>query len=299
MGHGIASARSALGRKPRISAKVCARWSAGLVLAAVLLQAAGAQMSTSPRAHADALDPKKADSVFGAVRAGSCRFAVQRLDAGLATGDPDFHLIAGRLYEAGACVPKDWGRAAAHYITAGGAGLGHAWLRLTAGSLAEVSPPDVGAALWWAHHGGLVGGECAVAAFAPKMDPEAFVAVVQTWRSGLAAACSYLAGVMAEVTSDLRYPQGPAAGFMPHPGEVLLDVKLPGPRFEGAFQRSESSRTRRVSWGADAAAPAREADLLDTVRTATLRAAKRLSAATPTDGIELSVRRELSFVQTN
>jgi hypothetical protein len=167
----------------------------------------------SPAAFA-ATTPSRAAAVevTNRIDAKDCAGAVEAMKSGLKREYPDVALLAGSMYEHGVCVKPDWDHAVLFYTQAYGAGLTEAADRLAAGFAAPEHGADVAAALWWVSHGGMhveKGGQvlapCAVAPEAAA-DVDRFVAELKTWQPERVAMCNYVAGVMATLMGEVRYP---------------------------------------------------------------------------------------------
>jgi hypothetical protein len=163
-----------------------------------------------------------------------CAGAVADLKSGLKKGFPEVALLAGSMYDTGVCVQRDWERAVPFYIQAWQDGLAKGAYRLAAGYAAPENG-DVAAALWWAGRAGDPLPEtqglasCAVGPEA-RDDPDRFTAELQTWTPARLGICNYLAGVMATVSGEGKYPAQAAHSGVG--GSVTLRF-LPGvPRIE-------------------------------------------------------------------
>lgn len=153
-----------------------------------------------------------AAAVTSRIEAKDCNGAVAEMKAGLKHDYPEVVLLAATLYDHGVCVPRDWQRAVLFYSHAYQAGLKEAADRLAAGFAAPENGADVAAALWWAGHGRIQAGPgeqalapCAASPAAAD-DIDRFVAELQTWPQAQLAMCNYVAGVMATLSSEMRYP---------------------------------------------------------------------------------------------
>lgn len=150
---------------------------------------------------------ENADAVLYRIRAKDCPGAVARLNEGLAKSYPEVFLVAGTMYDNGICVKPDWKKAVHFYVRAYDGGNRDAASRLVAGFAAPEHGPDIGAALWWASrpNSGTVSSSCTVSAQAMN-DPDKFVAELQGWSRQRLEACNYIAGVMATLGGEIRYP---------------------------------------------------------------------------------------------
>jgi hypothetical protein len=139
------------------------------------------------------------------LRAKDCEGTVTSLNAGLKAGYPEVALLAGTMFEAGACVGKDWNKAVHFYALASEGGMREGALRLAAGFAAAANGPDMAAALWWASRAGLEADLCT--ARLPKTeDPDRFVEALRAWPARELAVCNYVVGTMSFVFADVRYP---------------------------------------------------------------------------------------------
>ncbi|RZA35743.1 MAG: hypothetical protein EOP92_08940 [Lysobacteraceae bacterium] len=184
------------------------------------------------------------DAIRGSIEARDCKTAVDRLKSGLGNEYPEVYLLAGSMYEHGICVKRDWPRAMGFYVQAHEADEDSAAARIAAGYADPANGPDVAAALWWARKTpGFQLRQCG----APKeaaADPDRFVAELKTWKPERLAICNYLAGVMATMSGEVKYPELAAAHALG--GDVTLRF-LPGvPRIE--LQRGESREYEMVGW---------------------------------------------------
>lgn len=184
------------------------------------------------------------DAIADRLYSGDCKDAVERLKAGLKEGHREVELMGGTMFEHGVCLPRDWKRAVALYLKAYTAGQPDASERLAAGYADPANGPDIAAALWWAARGrGFAGDACRVAGEAAD-DPDRFVAVLATWPQARLAHCTYIAGVLATISSETKYPA--VARALGVGGEVTLRF-LPGvPRIE--LQKGESHEYTLLGW---------------------------------------------------
>jgi hypothetical protein len=137
--------------------------------------------------------------------ANDCEGAIKNLNAGLSAGYPEVALMAGTMFEAGACVRRDWNKAVRFYSLANEGGMREGALRLAAGFAAAANGPDMAAAMWWATRAGLQADLCT--ARLPKTDdPDRFVEALRAWPARELAVCNYVVGMIAFVTADVRYP---------------------------------------------------------------------------------------------
>lgn len=147
------------------------------------------------------------DGIRGSIAARDCNQAVKRLKSGLEEGYPEVSLLAGSMYENGICVRRDWPRAVTFYVQAYDAGEADGAARVAAGYADPANGPDVAAALWWAWKTpAFQVSHCSV----PKeamADPDRFVAALAAWPSQQLAVCNYLAGVLATISAEVKYPE--------------------------------------------------------------------------------------------
>ncbi len=175
-------------------------WLALCLACALLPSTAAALRPEETPAEAEAVA-----EVVNALQHADCPRAAARLNAGLKERYPGIYLLAGSMYENGTCLKPSWERAERMYLLASEAGHRGGTLRLVAG-LAERGR-DLAAALWWLQQeGGLpVPAECRVAGFVADA-PEAFVATLRHWPQARLIGCTYVAGVLAHLISDVDYP---------------------------------------------------------------------------------------------
>jgi hypothetical protein len=139
------------------------------------------------------------------LKAQDCEGTIRNLNAGLTAGYPEVALLAGTMFEAGACVGKDWNKAVDFYALASEGGMREGALRLAAGFAATANGPDMAAAMWWASRAGLQVEGCT--ARLPKTeDPDRFVEALRAWPARELAVCNYVVGMLAFVSADVRYP---------------------------------------------------------------------------------------------
>jgi hypothetical protein len=165
--------------------------------------------------------------------AGDCKGAVERLNDGLAKAYPQVQLLAGAMYDQGACVKRNWERAVHFYLLANEAGQAGAIPRLAAGYAAPENGPDIGAALWWAGHerNDRYRVACQVSD-AARNDPERFVTELQSWPRARLELCNYVVGVMMSVIGEYGYPNmalsyglGADVEMTFIPAEARFDIK--------------------------------------------------------------------------
>ena len=180
------------------------RRAAALLWAAGWLCSAAAVSAQALRPEETRLEKESVERVTGALRLGDCPRAVQELNRGLKARYPGIYLLAGSMYEGGVCLKPNWERAERLYLQAAEAGHEGGRLRLVAG-LAD-GPRDVGAALWWLQQSRVsVPAACRVADFVAS-DPDAFVLTLNRWDPARVQMCLYAGGVMAQLVSDIDYP---------------------------------------------------------------------------------------------
>lgn len=176
-----------------------------------------------------------AAGVTSRLEAQDCAGAVEELKAGLKKNYAEVSLLAGSMYDHGICVPHDWDRAVLFYSQAYQAGMKEAADRLAAGFAAPENGADVAAALWWAGQGRMQGGgsqvlaPCVVSPAAAQ-DIDRFVGELKTWPQSKLAMCNYVAGVMATLSAETKYP-GRARAYGVG-GEVVLRFLPAVPRIE-------------------------------------------------------------------
>lgn len=135
--------------------------------------------------------------------AGDCAGAIKVLNAELAEKSPQAYLLAGTMYEHGACVGRDWKRAMGLYVQAHDGGQQAAALRLAAGFAAPENGPDIAAAIWWS---GRAGQEFAGCGLGSVDDPDRFVALLRGWSKPQLEQCNYVIGVMTTIAGEAQYP---------------------------------------------------------------------------------------------
>jgi hypothetical protein len=144
-------------------------------------------------------------SIGERLTAKDCEGAIKNLNAGLKAGYPEVALLAGNMFEAGACVGKNWDKAVHFYSLASEGGVREGALRLAAGFAAAANGPDMAAALWWAKRANLQADRCT--ADLPKTDdPDRFVEALRAWPARELAICNYVVGELSFVSADVRYP---------------------------------------------------------------------------------------------
>lgn len=153
-----------------------------------------------------ATDGEKAVGRVGErMKARNCAGAVKELNAGLAARHPEVALLAGTMFETGACVTQDWNRAMGHYTQAFDAGMRDGALRLAAGFAAVAHGPDAAAALWWARRARLPVERC-VGRLPDTDDPDRFVQELGKWPAQELATCNYVVGLLSFIHAEIRYP---------------------------------------------------------------------------------------------
>jgi hypothetical protein len=170
------------------------------------------------------------------IEAKDCAGAVAALKTGLKHAYPEVVLLAATLYDHGVCVQRDWNRAVLLYSQAWQGGEKEAADRLAAGFAAPENGADVAAALWWVNRGRLQaapGGQALAACEASPAaaaDVDRFVVELQTWPQARLAMCNYVAGVMATLSSEMKYPE--LARTHGVGGDVTLRFVPAAPRIE-------------------------------------------------------------------
>lgn len=202
---------------------------AGLVLAFLLAAQSSPAWSITP-----------AEQVVSDVRVdierGDCKSAVSALNKGLGEHYPEVQMLAGSLYENGACLKANWDRAVNFYSMAYRNGQKKAALRLAAGFAAPANGPDVASALWWASRVGVVDGGC-VPSGPARDDADKFLAEVKTWSDARIGTCNYIAGVMSTMAAEVRYPT--QASHWAVGGDVLITFKPAAARVELTLNGTE------------------------------------------------------------
>jgi hypothetical protein len=134
-----------------------------------------------------------------------CKELVRRANAGMARQDPVWWVMAGAMFEEGACVKPDWKRAERLYLRAADAGSVAGMARLVSAYALPVGGRDVAASIWWAHRAGLaLPDECS--AGDSSISPEDFVAKLRGWGEERRAACTYVAAIQASLLAELASP---------------------------------------------------------------------------------------------
>jgi hypothetical protein len=187
------------------------------------------------------------DSVLRAVEAGDCGLAVRRLNDGLSQQHPWLFLLAGAMYENGTCLKPQWDRAERMYLRAHDAKHPAGRLRLVAGYARGQRDPA--AALWWASELGSLPPECRpfAAGTGAGRDPEAFVREIQLWPAAQLRACTYVAGVLAQVLGEAEFPA--TAALFAMRGRVQMDFKPAAGQIEWKTLELEELQILGVSSG--------------------------------------------------
>ena len=120
---------------------------------------------------------------------GDCKAAAARLNKGLGEHYAEVQLLAGSMYENGACLKANWDRALHFYSLAFKNGQTEAAYRLAAGFAAPENGPDIASALWWASRVNLVDGDC-LPSEAARNDADLFLKELKTWTDARVAVCS-------------------------------------------------------------------------------------------------------------
>ncbi len=221
------------------------------------------------------------DAIRSSIEARDCARAVDRLKSGLKSEYPEVFLVAGSMFENGICVKRDWPRAVGFYVQAHEAGDKEGAARIAAGYADPANGPDAAAALWWAlKHTAFRPGFCAI----PKeamADPDRFVAALKDWPQARLSACNYVAGVLATIAAEVKYPELAAAHAIG--GDVTLRF-LPGvPRVE--LQRGDSREYEMMGWvNADALRDRKTRKMSDGFQAALSTVANRALARYPHPG---------------
>jgi len=108
--------------------------------------------------------------------------------------------------------------------------------RLAAGFAAPENGPDIASALWWASRVNLVDGDC-LPSEAARNDADLFLKELKTWTDARVAVCSYLAGVMATIAAEVRYPRDASQWAVG--GDVLITFKPGVPRIDLTLNGTE------------------------------------------------------------
>jgi hypothetical protein len=195
-----------------------------------------AALLAAPTAFAATPSQESAADVTNRIEAKDCVGAVEAMKNGLKREYPDVALLAGSMYEQGVCVKPDWNNAVLFYTQAYQEGRAEGADRLAAGFAAPEHGADVAAALWWVSHGRMQvekGGQplapCAVTPDAAE-DVDRFVAALKTWQPARLTMCNYVAGVMATLSAEVRYPD--LAQAFGVGGDVTLRFLPAAPRIE-------------------------------------------------------------------
>lgn len=157
------------------------------------------------------------------IESGHGKSAVEALKPGLKSKHPDVLLLAGTMYEEGLCVQANRDKAAGLYMLADEAGNRSALPRLIAGY--AVAGRDNGLALWWvATHWsrGAIPANC-LPAVDPKANPDGFNDGLERMPPGLFQGCVYMAGVIAEMNAQMRFP--PTALYNGVTGSVVMEFR--------------------------------------------------------------------------
>jgi hypothetical protein len=153
-------------------------------------------------AAADGLGALASSKLVRQLAAGDCAGAIKVLNADLAEKSPQAFLLAGTMYEHGACVGRDWKRAMGLYVQAHDGGQPEAALRLAAGFAAPENGPDIAAAIWWAGRGRQISMDCGLD---PIDDPERLVELLRGWSKSRLEQCNYVIGVMSTIAGEAQY----------------------------------------------------------------------------------------------
>jgi hypothetical protein len=178
-------------------------------------------------ATADGLGALASSQLARQLATGDCAGAVKALNANLAEKSPQAYLLAGSMYEHGACVGRDWKRAMGFYVQAHDGGQPAAALRLAAGFAAPENGPDIAAAIWWAGRGQGLGIDCSLGLID---DPERFVELLRGWSKSRLEQCNYVIGVLSTIAGEVQYP--PRAISYGADLDMTLRFQPAGPAFE-------------------------------------------------------------------
>jgi hypothetical protein len=207
-----------------------------------------AALLAAPTAFAATPSQESAADVTNRIDAKDCAGAVEAMKNGLKREYPDVALLAGSMYEHGVCMKPDWDKAVLFYTQAYQEGRAEAADRLAAGFAAPEHGADVAAALWWVGHGRMQvekGGQllapCAVTPDAAE-DVDRFIAQLKTWQPARLTMCNYVAGVMATLSAEVRYPD--LAQAFGVGGDVTLRFLPAVPRIE--LKKGEAREYQRL-----------------------------------------------------
>lgn len=200
------------------------------------------------------LDSVAASRVVERIEAQDCPGAVRVLNEVLPGGETAVLVLAGAMFEEGICLKANWERAVRLYTRASEAGSPLARWRLAAGYGSAAAGPDVGLTLWWSHRAEVLPPPCRVAGFADTMDADRFVAAVNAWPAGQAAACAWVGAVWAGLHAAARYDA--SLQRLQFAGRVRVTFDPAASRF--LAEEMESSSDRR-EWRAGDDDPSRVA----------------------------------------
>jgi len=173
-----------------------------------------------------------------------CEGAIERFKKGLAKGEAEVALMGGSMYEHGVCVRRDWQRAIPLYVRAWEGGQKEGAERLAAGYADPANGADAVAAIWWYWRGrSPILPACGVNGEMPT-DPDRLVAEMGKWPAVQLDYCRYVAGVMATISAEMRYPE--LAGGFALGGDVSLRFYPATPRVE--LQQTGSTEYELVGY---------------------------------------------------
>lgn len=213
------------------------------------------------------------EDVVRLVSQGRCERALEFLNDDLRASKTPALVLAGVMFEAGACVERDWRKAEPYLLRAAERGDQRAMRQLVAGYGSDLAK-DPAASLWWAHRVNATPGlPCRVDGYGPEMTPEAFVEQLNGWGLPRVQACTYAIALMAKVVGDSYYPWGAVQRH--ESGLVKLSFEPARGEFTGELSKHgkvTDHRRWRVGDPIDS-----KGDLMSYVRNATLKAATRFT----------------------
>lgn len=257
----------------------------GAAFSAVLAVSAWMACAPAGAQPSAGLDSAAASRVVERVQASDCPGAVRVLNEVLPGGETAVLVLAGAMFEEGICLKANWDRAVRLYTRASEAGSPLARWRLAAGYGSAAAGPDVGLALWWAHRADALPAPCRVAGFADTMDADRFVAAVNAWPAGQAAACAWVGAVWAGLQASARYDV--SLQRLQFAGRVRLSFDPAAGRFTA--EELENSSDRR-EWRAGEDDPSRVATPIGALQGFSARAVRKaVRPATVPEGLKTSV----------
>ena len=231
------------------------------------------------------LESPAAARVIERLEAADCPGAVRALNEALPGGESAVLVLAGAMFEEGICLKANWERAVRLYTRASEAGSPLARWRLAAGYGSAAAGPDVGLALWWSHRAEVLPPPCRVAGFADTMEADRFVAAVNAWPAGQAAACAWVGAVWAGLNAGARYDA--SLQRLQFAGRVRVTFDPAAGRF--LAEELESSTDRR-EWRAGDDDASRLATPIGALQAFSARAVRKaVRPAVVPDGLKTSV----------